>query len=170
MHRMIVASILVFISAAWPMHAQTKDAHASHMSSLDRAIALAVYKEDLANNFQARNDLCVGFSTLLSVNQKGILADLKHRQLLVHPYKWCNKGPAGLTILVLAPVQEPAPGTFKITIEVSDNRPILDRGAHFATLLRRGTYTIKCEGGSEPELVQYKEAPRKGDCGGKDHC
>jgi len=140
------------------------------MSNLDRAIAFAVYKEDLTNKFEARKDVCVGFSTLLTVNQKGLLADLKQRKLLVHPYTWCNKAPTGLTISVLAPVQESTAGTFEITIQVGDDRPILERGEHFGTLLRRGIYTIKCEDGSKPEFVRYQEAPREDHCGGSDHC
>jgi hypothetical protein len=166
----ITKSILILFTMAWPACAQTKTTPASHMSNLDRAIAFAAYKEDLTNKFEARKDVCIVFSTLLNVNQKEILVDLKQRKLLVHPYTWCNKGPTGLTISVLAPVQEPTPGTFEITIEVGDDRPILERGEHFGTLLRRAIYTVKCEDGSEPVLVQYKEVPREDHCGGNDHC
>jgi len=167
----ISASILILLFAmAWPACAQTTPA--SHMSNLDRAIAFAVYREDLTNKFETRKDVCVVFSTLLNVNQKGVLADLKERKLLVHPYTWCNKGPTGLTISVLAPVKESTPGIFEITIEVGDDRPILEKGEHFGTLLRRGIYTIECKDDSEPVLVQYKEVPREGHCGDetKDHC
>jgi hypothetical protein len=167
---LIQSMLIVLLATGCPVRAQTKNVLASPMSNRDRAIAFAVYKEDLAQGFQTRKDVCVEFSTLLTANQKGILADLKQRKLSVHSYTWCNKSPTGLIISVLAPVEEPAPGTFEITIEVGDARPILERGEHFGTLLRRGIYTIKCEDGSKTVLVQYKEVPREDHCGGNDHC
>ena len=63
---------------------------------------------------------------------------------------------------LIPPVKESEPGTYELTIEVGDLRPIRERGEHFGTLVRRGTYTVKCRDGVEPELVRFQETALPG--------
>lgn|GEM_PF-6109720 len=106
--------------------------------------------------------MCVGFGNGLKVDERAILSELNLDKRKVHPNEWCNRGPHGLVIDIISPVTESEPGAYDLIVEVGDNRPILQRGEHFGTLLRRGTYTIKCREGAEPELVRYQEAELTG--------
>jgi len=127
-------------------------------SNLDRAIAYAIYLEAHASRLASRTDVCVAFGHGLTVDEKGIFSQLERLKLKVHPNEWCNAGPRGLVISVIAPTTESVPGTYDLTVEVGDLRPIRQNGEHFGTLVRRGTYTVKCTDSSEPELAGYREA------------
>jgi hypothetical protein len=132
------------------------------LTNLDRAIVFAVHLEIRANGFEHRSDVCVGFGSGLKVDEKEILSELNREKPIVHSNGWCNHGPRGLVIAINSPATEPHPGVYELIVEAGDNRPILQRGEHFATLLRRGTYMIKCKEGAEPALVLYQGAEPAG--------
>jgi hypothetical protein len=156
---MIVNSILVLLLGGVCLpRAYARKSSTSQMSDRERAIVFAVSEEDFANQLENRKDVCVAFSTELDVNQKSILAELKRGKLSVHAYSWCSKQPTGFIIFV-GRVAESSPEMYEVTIDLSDDRPILEQSAHFATLVRRGTYIVKCKAGSPAELVRYVEAP-----------
>lgn len=164
MRRAIIESILTLlvVIASQPVAPAKERTSAGQMSNLDRAIIFVVQLEAHANRLEGRTDLCVGFGHGLSVvDEKGILSELRSRRLRVHSNGWCNQGPRGLVISIIGPTTESASGTYELVVEVGDLRPIRQNGEHFATLLRRGTYTVKCKE-AEPELVRYQEAAPPG--------
>jgi len=142
-HEIILNSItLVVLMATCVAGARAAKKSSEQMGDMDRAIAFAVAEEDYANQIEKRRDVCVGFSTELDVNQKGIIADLKHRKLGIHSYGWCNKEPNGLTIFV-GPVSEKSPAIFEIKVELLDTRSASQRGGDLDTVVRRGLYVVK---------------------------
>jgi hypothetical protein len=148
----IVAALLILSSQ--PL-TQANEA-APILSNADRAIVFAVRLEAHANQFEARKDVCVSFDTRMKVDKKGIRAELKREKLRVHADDWCLQGPRGVVIFVRGAIGEVAPETYELEVEASDWWPIKREGAHFATLLRRGTYSVKCKDASRPELVRYQ--------------
>jgi hypothetical protein len=122
----------------------------------ERAVLFAVQREAARDNLTQRQDVCVAFDTRLKLDEKAILLELNRLRVPVHSYSWCSRGPRGLTIFI-GPIQEPRTSTYNIAVDLGDSRPIVEQGAHFATLVRRGTYTIKSAEHSEPELVSYSE-------------
>ena len=52
-----------------------------------------------------------------------------------------------------APIKRRDDGTYEVMIEVGDLtiRP----AEHFVTLLKQGTYRVKYEKGSQPEMISY---------------
>jgi len=132
------------------------------LSNREQAIAFAVYLETHASRLEKRADVCVAFGHGLSADEKAVLAELKQQKLKVRPGDWCNEGPRGLVISVIAPISEPVPGTYEVKVEVGDLRAIRGGAEHFATLVRRGTYTVKCKEGSEPELIRYEQTAQPG--------
>ena len=160
MRRMVVKPIVGFLAvlACQQITAAKADVAARKTTRLERAVAFAVYLEAHANRLESRTDVCVGFGHGLAVDDKGILFELRRRNLKVHSNNWCNQGPRGFVIEILGRAMESAPDTYEVVIELGDLRPIREAGEHFGTLLRRGTYTVKCQEGSEPELLRYEEA------------
>jgi hypothetical protein len=154
--------IALVILACQPFAPAKERVPAGRMSTLDRAIAFAVYLEAHANRLDNRTDVCVAFGHGLAVDEQGILSELKSRKLKMHANGWCNEGPRGLVISIIGPTTESASGTYDLVVEVGDLRPLQQGGEHFATLLRKGTYGVKCKDGSEPELVRYQESELPG--------
>jgi len=134
-----------------------ENSNSDQLENLDRAIVFAVQMEIHANRLENRTDVCVGFGNGLVVDEKAILFELKQEKLKVRSDDWCNRGPRGLSISVISSARESEPGTYEIRIELGDNWPISQHGAHFGTLLHSGTYSVKCGNGAEPELVRYQE-------------
>ncbi len=133
-----------------------KDTPATHgPSTVERVIVFAVQQESEASHLRSRKDLCIGFGHGLAVDEKAIISQLKHNGLKVHPNQWCNRGPRGLRIGIVAPINEVAPGMYELVIELGDLS--IRQGEHFATLLRRGTYVIRCDNGARPQLVSYRQ-------------
>jgi hypothetical protein len=160
MRRRVTKSILIFllVSTCRPSTAARENDPNGHLNNLDRAIVFAVYLEAHASRLENREDVCIGFGHGLAVNEKEILSELKIRKIKVHSNDWCNRGPRGLVISVIAPITESTPGTYELEVQVGDLRAIREGSEHFGTLLRRGTYTVKCKDNPEPELVKYQEA------------
>jgi hypothetical protein len=127
------------------------------LATADRAIIFAVEREIRASHLEARTDVCVGFGQGMNINEKEVISELRRKGLKIHANEWCNRGPRGFTIAINAPITEPVPDTYNFVVELGDMRPIRQEGAHFATLLRRGTYTVKCEKGAPPRLVSYSK-------------
>jgi hypothetical protein len=130
---------------------------APSFANMDRAIVFAVEQEIHANHLEKRRDLCLGFGHGLEVDEDGIVGELGHRGLALHTNEWCNQGPRGDVISIVAPVVEQHPGTYEFVVELTDLRPIKKEGEHFGTLLRRGTYLVRVKDASTPELVTYRK-------------
>ena len=62
-----------------------------------------------------------------------------------------------MTIGIVAPIKTSANDTYELEVELGDLQPIRQEGAHFATLLRKGIYVVKCRKGARPELVSYSQ-------------
>jgi len=123
----------------------------------DKAIFLAVQQELRESHLDERKDVCVAFGMeVAAADEKEVLAALRSAGQKVHADKWCNNGPRGVTIGV-GPLREIGASTYELVIDVDDAEPIRREGAHFATLLRRGTYTVRLSNGSVPAL-SYRQA------------
>jgi hypothetical protein len=133
------------------------DAAKNGLSDRDRAVLFAIQHEVDATDFKKDKDFCVGFGYGLTLNEKSIISKLKLTGLRAHPLSWCNAGPKGLSFAVVAPIKETNPGTYEFVVELADFSPI-QHGAHFGTLLRRGTYTVHSVEGSDPTLVSYQKS------------
>jgi hypothetical protein len=125
------------------------------LGQLERVIVFAVQQEVQASGLKNRKDVCLGFGNGLVADREAIISKLRSSGLRIHPNEWCNDGPRGLSVGIIAPVRETIPGLYELVLELGNLaiRP----GEHFATLLRSGTYVIRCETGSEPRLVSYRE-------------
>ena len=130
---------------------------ADDSSQMNRAVVLAIQQEVYANHLEKRTDVCVGFGNGLAVDEKEIMSTLLRRGLKLRSNEWCNHGPRGFKISIIAPITESAHGTYDLILELADLRSILQKGEHFATLLRRGNYIVKCQDGAEPDLVAYRK-------------
>jgi hypothetical protein len=133
------------------------DAAVTGLGNSERALVFAVQHEVEAGGLETRKDLCVGFGHGLAVNEKAVMSELKRIGLRVHPGEWCSHSLRGLSIAIIAPIRETSPGTYEFAIELGDLSPIR-AGEHFAELLKRGTYIIHREEGSDPQIVSYQEA------------
>src|ERR1035438_3982454 len=92
--------ILLLVIVSWTSVLAKESPRVGSMSNLDRAIAFAVELEAHASRIENRTDVCVGFGDGLIADEKGILAELKRRNLKMHSNDWCNHGPRGLVISV----------------------------------------------------------------------
>ncbi len=128
---------------------------ATQLTNQERAIVYVVSEEATDYALEARGDVCVGFGTDLQIRESKIFAALRDKGLSFHPGSWCNRGPRGVEILITIPNKHTPPGIFEIVSGISDSDPIRLYGDHFATLLRSGTYVIKCDGDSDPSLQAY---------------
>ncbi len=128
----------------------------TQLTNQERAIVYVINEEARDYALEVRADVCVGFSTDLSIRESRILAALREQGLHFHPGSWCNRGPRGVEILITMPNKERPPGTYEIVSGINDSDPIRLYGDHFATLLRSGRYVIKCVDGSEPTLGSYQ--------------
>lgn len=128
------------------------------LSEMDRAVSLAVELEVRADRLEGRRDVCLGFGHGLALDEKGIFSDLRRHGLRLRPQGYCNEGPRGSVMSVLAPVRESPQGTYEVVVELGDLHAIKDSGAHFGTLIRRGTYVVRCEGNGESKLIVYRKS------------
>jgi len=154
----IAKSIPAFLLIIMACHSVSLAKENSKLSNLDRAVVFAVSLEARASRLENRADVCVGLGHGLAVHEKEILFELRRGGLRVHPNDWCNQGPRGLVISIIAPTSESVPSTYDLVVQVDDLQPIRQGDEHFANLLRRGTYSIRCKGSSDPVLVRYQEA------------
>jgi hypothetical protein len=135
--------------------ALAKDSAAVHgWGTLERTIAFAIQQEVEAGNLRSKPDLCVGFGQGLDINEAIIVSNLRHSGLQVHTKDWCNQGPRGVRIGIIAPIHEEPPGTYELRVQVDDLS--IQAGEHFATILRRGRYVIRSCKASRPKLVSYE--------------
>jgi hypothetical protein len=145
---------LLIVGAFQFAYAKTP-ALADELRTTDRAVVFAIQREAQAIHIDGRKDICIAFGHGLDIHEKAVVAELENRNLKIHHENWCSRGPRGLNIAVVAPIRETSPGTYEFVVEVGDLS--MPEGAHFATLLRRGTYMVHCEGSSEPQLVSYRQ-------------
>jgi hypothetical protein len=124
-------------------------------SELERVAIFAIQQEVSTSDLQSAKDICIGIGHGQAVREKIILSNLAGESPAPHPIAWCTTGNRGVSIDVLAPINESSPGQFEVTIEVGDEA--IKEGEHFATLLKRGTYVIRYQKGSEPQLVTYRQ-------------
>jgi hypothetical protein len=127
------------------------------LSKVERVLVFVVQKEVAASHVEQRKDICLGFDTRLGVNEKAILAELQRDGLKLHSESFCNSGPKGMTIELLSPIHINSGMPFEVDVELDDSNPIPQEGDHLATLLRRGTYTVRYEDRFAPELFTYQQ-------------
>lgn len=149
-----MAVLLFYIQSVVPSRPQ-RDPFV--LSKLERVVVFVVQKEVAASHIEKRMDACLGFDTRLQVNEKAILAELYRNGLQLHGEDYCNKGPKGLMIQLLWPIHSTSETTFKVDVGLVDSDPIFYEGEDIATLLRRGTYTVRYEDGFEPQLMNYQQ-------------
>lgn len=150
----LVVLVILMVCPFASSHPRTTSVN--RLSNLDRAVVFAMGLEIHANHFEDRPDVCIDieFGRGLKADERAILRALQHEGFKVHSNEWCNRGPRGLVISALSLVIESVQ-TYKLRVDASDSRPISQAGAHFATLLRRGTYTVRIKKDSEFELIRY---------------
>jgi hypothetical protein len=136
-----------------PITQAQKGDSADGNSDLIEATAFAVRLEVEASQLKARNDLCVALDTRLEMREKHLVSMLKAGGLAVHSHEWCNRGPRGFSVLVGAPIKRTVDGAYEVKVEVGDLT--IKPGEHFATMLKQGTYRVRLEKGSQPELILY---------------
>jgi hypothetical protein len=136
---------------------QTPLASASaKLTNRERAILYVISEEAKDYALEARADVCVGFSTDLAIPESKIFLALRERGLKFHPSSWCNDGPRGVEISITMPNKDMPPETYHIMSGIGDNDPIRLYGDHFATLLRKSDYVIRCKDDLEPTVQSYK--------------
>lgn len=128
---------------------------AAGLSNLERAVIFAIQQEAKTSDLTSGKDVCVGFGHGLALHEKRVLSSIKRGGIKAHTSDWCTQHGHGVSIAVLAPVKESSPGTFEVTVQVGD--PSVKPEEHFGTLLKKGTYVIRCDGSSEPQLVSYRQ-------------
>jgi len=124
-------------------------------SDLERVAIFAIQQEVNASDLKSEKDICIALGHGLPVREKTILANLARKSPMPHPIAWCTTRNRGVSIVVLAPINESSPGQFEVAVEVGDEA--IKEGTHFATLLKRGTYVIRYQKGSEPQLMMYRQ-------------
>jgi len=130
---------------------------ATQLTNQERAIVYVIGEETRDFALEARTDVCVDFATELAIRESAVFAALRAEGLNFHAARWCNRGPRGVDISIAMPSKETPPGTYQMVSDISDSDPIRLYGDHFATLLRSGTYVIRCTDGSEPILESYHQ-------------
>jgi len=123
--------------------------------SLNRVVAYVVQQEITAGDLMARSDLCIGIGYGLMIKEKDIVFELKKIGMKLHSSSWCNRNMRGLIIVVVAPIRETSPAIYELDLELGDLSPV-KKGEDFGTLLKQGTYVIRCDKGSEPKIVSYR--------------
>ncbi len=100
--------------------------------------------------------MCVQFAAGAVTDEKEVLSTVRKAGIKVHPGGWCNSGPRGLSVTVNSPTRELAPDRFAVVVALEDYEPIRKEGAHFATLLRRGTYTVEVDKEMMTKILFYE--------------
>ena len=154
MQRSLLTSAIVATVVLICRLSSAQDASTHGLDSSERAAVFAIQVEGKASSLEGKNSLCIGVGKQLQISEKAIVSRLKRDGLRVHANEWCNKGPRGLRVGIVAPINEISPGTYEVSLQVDDLT--MRSGEHFARMLRRGTYVIHCANGSEPELVSYR--------------
>ena|SRR5262252_1995395 len=125
------------------------------VSPLERVILVAVERELQVSSLVERRDVCVENVSAKTVDEKQLPLALKRSGVRVHPGKWCYLHNRGIEVDVLSLTEDQVSGLYRVDIEVVDER--IPPGVHFATLLKRGTYVIRCLKGSEPQILSYEQ-------------
>lgn len=123
--------------------------------NVDRAIVFAIEQELQTSHLEHRNDVCLGLPSGGAIDDRAVESEVRKSHPKLHSNDWCNRGPRGIRIAIIGPAKDSGQDTYEIAIEVSDLWPIQKEGAHFAKLLRGGTYIVKCKEGKQAELVSY---------------
>ncbi len=131
----------------------------SSTRDLQRAITFAVRQELQAEPTKDRSDVCLAFGRGLEVDAKAIRAALVSEGIKLHPASWCNKGPRGVRVGVIAPVVQKPTRVYAVVLEIVDLSPIA-KGEHFGTLLKRGVYVVSLDEDAGPKLLEYRALPK----------
>ena len=123
------------------------------LDSLGRVVVFVVGLETRASDLTHRKDLCVAIGVGLNVDENRVVSKLRHDGLKVHSHQWCNNGPRGVRIAVLAPISKAADGTYELTVEVGDLS--MASGEHFATTVKRGIYRVSAR--EQTDLLSYQK-------------
>ena len=149
--------LMCFLLTAFVLIGQIGRCESIPSRDQERAIAFVVEHEATDYAFEARRDVCIGFATDLSIDQKGIFRILNGKGFKFHTIEWCNQGPRGVTISVDR-VTKTGSSSYEIRTQIGDNDPIRLYGEHFATLLRNSTYVISVGSDSVSVIESYQEA------------
>jgi hypothetical protein len=151
-------SVLVILAILLPQSILAGEVSTTkRLGEADRVVSFAIEQEIHANRLEERRDICVAFGQGLNLNETGIIAELNHRRLRVHPNPWCSQVPRGLVLSIIRPVEKTGPSVYEFGVQLSDLQPIKQEGEHFGTLLRRGTYTVQFSETKGPDLVAYRK-------------
>jgi hypothetical protein len=149
MKLLLVLSLALFVSGP------SADASA-RLTEPERAAVFVIREEATDYALEAREDVCVELGTESKLREKAVLATLHEEGFKFHDGTWCNRGPRGVTVSIEATrAQELAAGAYEYISSISDLDPIRLHGDHFATLLRKSKYIIKCDQNSEPVVDSY---------------
>lgn len=143
-----------------PVHAmaQVSNSKDDNQNEKSHAIAFAISQEVYANGLESKGDVCLGFGHDLGANENSISFILRNRGLKLRSSEWCNHGPRGWVVAVIAPVRNPRGHVYEIVIELGDLAGIKAQGEHFGTLVRRGTYTVQIDESIKAELLAYRKS------------
>lgn len=154
MRRLLIAVSLIIV-CQWVV-AGRESHSAKRIGGADLAVVLAVEQEVRVSHLEKRRDICIGFGNGLSVDENGIISKLNDDGVKLRPNEWCNEGPRGSIVSVIAPIEQPHPGTYELTVELGDLRD-KQKGSHFGTLLRRGIYTVQSDDQNQPKVITYRK-------------
>jgi hypothetical protein len=160
----MVALVVLALAHLWNGAAYPQAGNPDN-TELVKVLAFVAQKEMAANHVEQPAEVSLGLDTRLEVTEKSILTELRKEGVKLHPQSWCNSGPKGMAIDVGWPVKVSPVGQYEIRVAFDDLWPIQYEGAHFGTLVRRGTYVVRYEGGNEPEVIQYLQDWRVGIAG-----
>jgi len=127
------------------------------LTEQERAALFVIQEEATDYALEARTDVCVQFDTRSKLRGSAVLDALQEKSFKFHDGSWCNHVPRGVTIFIETPQGTRSPsGPYEFVASIGDSDPIRLYGEHFATLLRKSKYVIKCESGSGPVVDSYE--------------
>jgi hypothetical protein len=151
-------SILIFSLVFVPQIASAQAVREPVSSDKENsAVEFAVKQEVKAAHLGKEQNICLRFGYGLTVDQGDIFRKLNKTRRTYRKATWCNQGPSGSLISIIAPLATQGVDTYQIVVELSDLRSI-KQGEHFGTLVRRGTYNIRVDDKLQPELIAYTKS------------
>lgn len=150
-----LATFLLVILAFHKVALSKQEAAGDGSNYQERAILFAIQQEVRASDLGHKRDLCLALGGGLDSQESRYISNLRRSGLLVHGNDWCAQGPRGTRIAVIGPVTKTSPTEYQIVVQVDDLS--LHPGEHFATTLKRGTYTIRSEQNAKSQLVSYEQ-------------
>lgn len=131
-------------------------AASTQLSEPERGAVYVIQEEAREFALETRKDVCVEFRTDAEMRGRSVLAALHEQGFAFHDGSWCNHGPRGVSIFIESNNKQTSTSVHEFVASVGDNDPIRVYGDHFATLLRKSKYVVRCDAGSEPVLIAYE--------------